>query len=195
MRAKVLGPADFQSMPWRNGQGTTTELAREDDAAGNLLWRLSSADVVAPGPFSIFPGVDRMLMLTAGGGFDLDFGPHGRVAPVTPLVPVRFSGDWPAEAQNVRGPSRDLNLILTRHRATATLALHTASGCTAPAPAADRVLFLAIEGHFSLQFGATNYALHPSQLLLMDQPPQTAGHITGTGALVQIAITLDAKSP
>ena len=46
------------------------------------------------GPFSRFRGVDRIIMLLDGQGFDIDFGPHGRAAGTSPLAPVAFSRDW-----------------------------------------------------------------------------------------------------
>ena len=48
-------------MPWKNGRGTTLEIAAEPKGAKlddpSLLWRLSSAPVTEPGPFSAFPGL------------------------------------------------------------------------------------------------------------------------------------------
>ena len=77
-------------MPSLNGRGTTTELAREDAPDGTMLWRLSAADVIEDGPFSTLPGIDRILLLTEGEGFDLDFGTHGRVNSVEPLSSGAF---------------------------------------------------------------------------------------------------------
>lgn len=110
-----LKPADARAMPWRNGGGITLEYLVEPPGASletGFGWRVSSATVGVSGPFSAFPGLDRWLLLLEGAGFDLDFGPRGRVDLSRPLAPIRFSGDWPAEATLLDGPSTDLNLMV-----------------------------------------------------------------------------------
>lgn len=186
MLARILGPGDFRSMPWKNDRGATTELAREDDPAGAMLWRLSSADVAENSAFSPFPGIDRILMLTDGEGFDLDFGEHGRVGPVERLVPVRFSGDWTTRAENVRGPSRDLNVMSTRYRATARVTVHLEAGPIVRL--GDRSLFLAIGGVHDVQIGREAFSLHQSQLLLTSEVKRLSGTTRGSGVLLQIDI-------
>ena len=187
MRVRLVKPADFKLMPWKNGRGTTTELAREDDADG-MLWRLSAADVIEAGDFSIFPGIDRMLMLVGGQGFDLDFGNNGRASVFQPLTPVRFSGDWTTRAENVRGPSRDLNLMLARGRAVAEVAvLREAS---AARPLADRSLFLAVEGDCQIALGPIEYALGAGELLVVSEHAGSAVTMSGATALLRMDITL-----
>lgn len=114
MRWTHLKPADGRAMPWRNGGGTTLELAVDlpgATLATGFRWRLSSAEVASSGPFSAFPGMARCLLLLEGAGFDIDFGPRGRVELREPLVPLFFSGDWPAAATLVGGPCTDLNVM------------------------------------------------------------------------------------
>lgn len=188
MQARIFGPADFKSMPWRNGRGTTTELAREDAADGTMLWRLSSADVIEDGPFSAFPGVDRILVLTEGEGFDLDFGAHGRVSPVEPLTPVPFSGDWPAMAVNVRGASRDLNLMVARDRAAASVAVHHPARSIAQL--ADRSLFLSLDGDAIVHIGERTFELSPSQLLVVSGVAGFMAETEGDGSLLRAQVTL-----
>ncbi|RZA04785.1 MAG: hypothetical protein EOP11_14315, partial [Proteobacteria bacterium] len=73
----LLEPKDFRAMPWKNGRGTTQEIAVEPSAAslddGSMLWRLSTAPVVEDGPFSQFPGFSRFLALTEGTELGLGF--------------------------------------------------------------------------------------------------------------------------
>lgn len=110
-----LKPSEGRLMPWKNGGGTTLELAMDPPGATletGFRWRLSSAEVAASGPFSAFPGLERWLLLLEGAGMDLDFGPRGRMALPEPLRPLRFSGDWPAVATLLDGPCTDLNLMV-----------------------------------------------------------------------------------
>ena len=147
MRWTHLKPADGRRMPWRNGGGTTLELAVEPPGATletGFRWRLSSAEVGVSGPFSPFPGLDRWLLLLEGGGFEVDFGPHGRVALTEPLVPVRFSGDWSAAATLVDGPCLDFNLMVDPRIGPSHLeAFHLAASRTLALSAATTLLFVA----------------------------------------------------
>lgn len=108
---RVLGPEDFRQMPWANGKGMTTELARED-REGRILWRLSRASVVEDGPFSIFPGVERNLTVLTGPGFRLNG--QGIELEARPFIPVAFAGDVPVTASDVSAPSDDFNIMTDR---------------------------------------------------------------------------------
>ena len=114
MSLRLLTAADFRRLPWQNGRGTTLELVRHDDATGTLLWRLSVADVVEPGPFSPLPGIDRVITLIDGNGFDLDFGGARPNVALRPFEPLAFSGDWQTTATAVHGPSSDFNVMTAR---------------------------------------------------------------------------------
>ena len=132
MSLRLLGAANFRRLPWRNGRGTTLELVRRDDAAGALCWRLSVADVVEPGPFSPLPGIDRVITLIDGDGFDLDFGGARPPAALRPFEPLAFSGDWPTAATTVHGPSRDFNVMTARGQIVAEVEMATGSLRAAP---------------------------------------------------------------
>ncbi|AIJ09416.1 MULTISPECIES: HutD/Ves family protein [Edwardsiella] len=103
--------SDYQSMPWHNGQGTTREIMREDNASGSRFrWRLSMADVTRDAPFSAYGGYQRILSLLEGSGLTLTI--DGSTQP--PLCGndiVRFSGDSRVSGHLSDGPVRDLNLI------------------------------------------------------------------------------------
>lgn len=108
---RILGPEDFRQMPWANGKGITTELARED-RDGRMLWRLSRASVVEDGPFSIFLGVERNLTVLTGPGFVLTG--QGISLEARPYNPVAFAGDIPVVASGVVAPSEDFNVMTDR---------------------------------------------------------------------------------
>ncbi len=108
---RILGPEDFRQMPWSNGKGITTELARAD-RDGRMLWRLSRASVVEDGPFSIFPGIERNLTVVTGPGFDLTG--EGISLRARPMAPVAFPGDVPMTTLAVSAPSDDFNVMTDR---------------------------------------------------------------------------------
>jgi hypothetical protein len=114
---RLLRPSDYRVMPWRNGGGSTTEIAIDPPGSGlgdGFFWRVSLADVAQDGPFSRFPGYDRHIMLIAGKGMSLNANENGRFALDAPYKPVRFSGDWPVQAFLASGPVRDFNLMVRR---------------------------------------------------------------------------------
>ena len=107
-----LTTADYLTMPWANGRGTTVELLREDGPDG-LLFRLSMASVIEDGPFSILPGIARNLTVISGPGFRLQG--VGLSLICAPLVPVSFPGDLAVRADGTGAiPSVDFNVMTAR---------------------------------------------------------------------------------
>ncbi|KAG2381676.1 hypothetical protein C9374_006060 [Naegleria lovaniensis] len=64
---QVLSEKDFKVMPWKNGMGTTTQFCIHprhcESVSDDFTWRLSSAVMNGGGPFSIFDGYSRVLIL------------------------------------------------------------------------------------------------------------------------------------
>jgi len=104
----ILTPDQFQTSTWKNGGGVTHEIARQDLGDG-WLCRISLAEVSSDGPFSLFPGMFRILTIVEGEGLDIS-APQGVIA-ARPHLPVRFSGEVPVASKMLRGPVRNLNLI------------------------------------------------------------------------------------
>ncbi len=105
---RIILISDLPPVPWKNGGGVTREMALCTDDNG-LIWRLSFADVAAAGPFSIFPGLARVLTVVEGEGLLLRH--QGGVIEARRAIPVRFSGDIAIDCDLVEGPVRDFNLI------------------------------------------------------------------------------------
>ena len=109
---QILTSADYKTMPWKNGLGSTIELAR--DAGQDMqqfLWRISMADVSTNGPFSIFPDRQRLLSILEGEGLRLNFVQRGLQQTVKGLDVCTFSGEDVIESVLLDGPVRDFNLI------------------------------------------------------------------------------------
>ena len=117
-RMAVLRAGDFREMPWKNGAGTTLELAVHPPGAtvDDFDWRVSMARVDRSGPFSRFDGVDRTILLVEGDGFEL-IGPGWRTRLDRPLEPFRFDGAQVVECRLLGGPVRDFNVMTRRGRA------------------------------------------------------------------------------
>ena len=111
-----LIPADYlRRMPWKNGGGSTAEVAIHPAGASlaDFAWRLSLADVERNGPFSLFPGVDRILMLTEGAGMRLNIGSEA-IELRDRFSVCAFRGDDVVDATLVDGAVRDCNLMVRR---------------------------------------------------------------------------------
>lgn len=106
--------AGLAPTPWKNGGGSTTEIAvfPQDADFEGFDWRVSLATIAADGPFSAFPGVERTLVLVDGHGMTLDI--DGAPTMLTKAEPVAaFDGEAHVQAKLNRGPSTDFN-VMTR---------------------------------------------------------------------------------
>lgn len=120
MPAQIIRFADLRPEKWRNGGGTTVEIARGPDTAaaagaeapGDWGWRLSIADVERAGDFSAFPGMERVLTVIDGELLVLTV--DGREHGLERYRPFRFDGGAPASAVLPTGSVRDLGLITRR---------------------------------------------------------------------------------
>lgn len=129
MKLQVFGPADFLKMPWKNGQGVTTELAvarRPGD--DGFDWRISTATITAPGPFSVFAGIDRSLAIVRGGTLTLNVEGRPDVTLATHTPPYAFGGELRVSSTpvlDVAGvPIDDFNVMTRRTGWQHTLAQH-----------------------------------------------------------------------
>lgn len=115
MTVRVVAASDARRMPWKNGRGTTLELA-SDAPAGDpsaWTWRLSIADVPEPGPFSRFPGIDRWIACLAGAGLRLHRNGRADEAPRDGEA-LAFAGEDEVVGEPMGRGVRDINLMLRR---------------------------------------------------------------------------------
>ncbi|WP_308466313.1 HutD/Ves family protein [Rathayibacter soli] len=126
--ASVYRAADQVRMPWKNGAGTTLEVARLDDAAtGRMLWRVSIADVADNGPFSIFDGYRRIISVLEGEGMQLTVGGE-RSRPLRRHDAFAFDGGAITNCELLGGPIRDFNLIFAADRVAGRMRWVTVRG-------------------------------------------------------------------
>jgi environmental stress-induced protein Ves len=132
-------------MSWRNGGGVTHELVRRPEE-GEFDWRLSVAEVAADGPFSSFPGRDRILVLLSDAGMDLHVRGSGAAEAIAlrwPFAVHRFPGEATIDATLPDGPTTDLNLMWRRDRFDATVRRLDAPFDLAPRTGATLLAFVA----------------------------------------------------
>lgn len=153
--------------PWKNGGGTTREIAAWPPGAGMdaFAWRISVADIAADGPFSAFPGIDRQIALLDGAGVRLravDGTFDHRLDEIG--VPFAFAGETPVDATLIAGATRDFNVMTRRGRCHArVLPLRAAS--TLPA-VADAALLLVVSGAWRAGQGDASHVLRANDGML-----------------------------
>lgn len=120
--ARVIPSNEYRRERWKNGLGWTREIVRVPDIEA-WHWRLSIAEIEDDAPFSLFPGIDRELVLLRGQGVRLRFpGDGGRTVDVLPPHGrARFPGEEAVVGELVDGPTHDFNLMWRRDRVQAEL--------------------------------------------------------------------------
>ena len=116
MNLRVLHSRDYQSTRWKSDGGWTTESARQPkiDDGGDFRWRVSIADIESDGPFSVFPGIDRDLLLLAGNGMELDINGRAPIRLTQRFQHIRFAGEDAVVCRLMAGPTRDFNVMAQR---------------------------------------------------------------------------------
>jgi len=140
---------DRMFRPWKNGGGETAEILVSPPGAGfeDFDWRISAAVVASDGPFSTFPGIDRVLTVIEGGPLRLSLaGVEHEVDAQSP--PLAFPGDQPCSATLTGGPVLDFN-VMVRRPLRAEVTRGPLPGIPPERPLAHLALLLAAGGGLS----------------------------------------------
>lgn len=180
-QSRLLRAADYPRMPWKNGAGSTLEIARDaGDGLDGFGWRLSIADVGESGGFSAFTGYQRVITVLEGTGMRLEVdGQHSR--DLTALDAFAFDGGSAVHCELIDGPIRDFNLIYSPQRYAARLQWLRVDGELELFSAASTLLLFAAEGGVSM-------SLDGKRSDVLDQ--HDCLHLETSGALA--AVTLNA---
>jgi environmental stress-induced protein Ves len=182
---------EIAAQPWKNGAGTTREIAR-DGPPETFNWRLSLAQVEHDAPFSAYRGIDRCIVLMSGAGMQLradDGGIDHRLD--APLVPFHFSGDAALTATLIDGASSDFNVMTRRGAFRSEVTCHRAG---VNLERAHVVLLLCSAGHWIMHLGGS-HELSPMQALLVRAPPAAIAIYpmapTSSAALLSVRLCQD----
>jgi environmental stress-induced protein Ves len=117
--ARILRSVDYVARPWKNGGGTTRDIAVSPSGASldTFDWRLSLAQVDRDGPFSRFDNVDRTLVLLSGA---MTLHERDRRIDLVRNEPFTFAGECAIEATVGGGSTLDFNVMTRRGRASHT---------------------------------------------------------------------------
>ncbi|WP_406449061.1 HutD family protein [Streptomyces sp. NBC_00876] len=141
---RILRAAGRTPVAWKNGVGTTREIAASPGAGTDAFdWRVSLAEVAGDGPFSVFPGVERTLTVVEGAGMDLMVGGEHHIVD-EPYWPHDFPGDLETDGRLLAGPVVNLNVMYRRDRTRAEVAVVRGT-LRLTAPEGGAVLAVALE--------------------------------------------------
>jgi environmental stress-induced protein Ves len=167
MKAAHLTARDFTRQPWKNGGGSTTQLAVEGDGE-RWLWRVSVADVEGSGPFSDFAGYERTIMLVEGEGMALDIDGKSITLDL-PFEPFVFDGGARTTCTLTGGRVRDLNLMVDRARARGTIDVIDPNIVPGVRIEAAWALVYALRGGTRITMDGLDVPLAPGELLRLDE--------------------------
>jgi environmental stress-induced protein Ves len=110
---KTYTNKQFKVMPWKNGLGMTTEMVKLSTGT-ETFFRISRARVDSDGPFSLFEGMDRYLMILQGSGLWLSCADFPDAQLTQDSGPYFFSGDKKIQSSLIKGPVEDFNVMVKR---------------------------------------------------------------------------------
>jgi len=185
---RIIYAAEHRVMPWKNGGGTTTEIAISPSGASmdDFDWRISMAHVGADGPFSSFPGIDRTLSVLRGEGIGLAFCDGETVRLDRSSAPFGFTADRRVEGKLLAGPIDDLNVMSRRGRWSHAVERLTGPGRHRVAAEAGLLLVIAPEGGWT----ADGRALAAGDAAVLEAPASLALVAEGDVALFAVRLTV-----
>ncbi|HTR86079.1 MAG TPA: HutD family protein [Reyranella sp.] len=160
-----LDPSQYRRTPWKNGGGTTIDIAEHGDT-----WRFGRTPITGAGPFSDYSGFDRLQVLVAGRGLVLQT-PGGEIDVRVPFKPVRFAGETPIVSRLEAGPVEVVNLI--GRRDTVRLALEVAGAGHRRMLGAGTHLIYAADGPASVTTADNLHTLAADHGLRIEAEPST----------------------
>jgi len=184
MTMRILFPHHWQTQKWLNGGGITHELIKDDVA--DWRYRLSIAEVAQDGPFSRFDGIDRIIMLLSGKGFELYFGGGHLQSMVTALQPFPFRGDDPVNCELIDGPVRDFNVMTRRGVSSAHVEMIALTRQRQSVVVGGLIHFVfGVQGQVFAELNEHGYLLDAEQMLIIEgetAPLQLSGLSDGAMA-------------
>jgi uncharacterized protein len=190
MKGRLIRSEDLVRVPWKNGGGTTAEVAAFPEGSGfdTFGWRVSMADVASDGSFSVFPGIDRTLVVVEGNGIELDV--EGIAYPLDETTPkLSFSGDDITTGRLLSGPIRDLN-VMTRRGQFRHRTRFVESGVALLAEETCAAFIVALDGPFDVTLDSTIHSLQVLDTLMLEAS-QDLILLSGTGRAILVEIAPD----
>jgi len=147
---KIITPDQFKNIPWKNGKGTTTELAiSKNGTLENFDWRISIASVSEDGEFSDFSGYWRKLILISGNGIRLVHD-ENKIDELSDILSIAsFSGNSKTVGKLCDGTIFDFNVMTDMNHFKADINTYTQE-CSVELNSAEFCFIYSLEKEFHL---------------------------------------------
>ncbi len=194
---RLLPAASRIATAWKNGGGTTREVAAFPPGAGldDFDWRVSMATVESGGSFSSFPNVDRILVVVRG-AMELSTLTRESAVLTAGSGPFAFPGDMKVEARVIDGPVEDVNVMTRRgHYKGSVMRVRLNAGAERPITLSHLSILLCEAGEIDLLAGEEPCRLAPHDAVLFDETGDAEWIAVAQTDAVLLAIRIvDAKS-
>lgn len=146
---ELIDPARRRIVPWKNGGGVASDIVVVERADGELDWRVATARIDRDGPFSDYPGVDRVFAIIEGPGVRLDFVGDG-LRDVARDQVIRFAGAPGPFARLSGAPATAFNLMLAHGRFAGDIVILATGGTLTVPTGTDTIVLLTLDGSASI---------------------------------------------
>lgn len=166
----------LQALPreaWKNQGGWTRTVASATDGQGQVLWRVSVADITAAGAFSIFEGMDRQAVMLEGGALRLraEF-PQDDICFNGPGSVAAFAGERQLTAETPDGRTALWNVMHRRGQVQAVLSVFGHQAQMLPTVRHLMIYVMSGEVELALPQGRSQGIAAGCGLHLQQVPPQ-----------------------
>lgn len=177
---EIIPPNHFKQISWKNGQGTTTELAiNAGGTIDDFDWRLSIASVIEDGVFSNFSGYLRQLILIEGNGIELNHNNTSHDKLTKLLDSATFDGGYQTIGTLYNGPIKDFNIMTKENRYTAKIQTMVETGDIVLKQGSLCFIYCLNEGaKLTTEDGLINQTINPKHLIKITN---NSNNITLTG--------------
>ena len=191
---RLLQISDYRRTRWKNDGGWTTEIASAPmpAPASGFQWRVSIAEIERNGPFSLFPGIDRDLLLLTGKGIELDINDTPPQRLDRRFQHIRFAGEDQVDCRLLAGPTCDFNVMAARGRVSAEVHARPLNGTMLVFVEPDSWWLIHVfSGHASARGGDQTADAESGATLLLQAPAGTRERIVieGGAELVLVKFT------
>jgi uncharacterized protein len=176
---KIIRAIDCRTTRWKNGGGSTTEIAIEppDASLQCFDWRISMAQVASDGPFSEFSGIDRTLAVVKGNGLQLSIDGKAAVTLDCYSDPIQFPGDVATSARLLSGEITDLNVMSRRQRFSHRL-LRVQQSITSDFDSDDVAIVLSLNGTTRLSSSGNTVSLGHGETAVLTRASDVSFEVT-----------------
>ncbi|OUS39624.1 hypothetical protein A9R01_00820 ['Osedax' symbiont bacterium Rs2_46_30_T18] len=182
-KVRLYTAADFTEQRWKNGRGSTIELAKGSDyaPADKHSWRLSIATLTENGSYSNFCGFQRTQVMLEGDSVQLDFASAKQIQ-LHKMSQASFGGDEAVScALASKRPATMFNLMTARDYLQHSVEIVSDCGPLADdSSAADLLFVYALQAGLTVQVAGHSQRLQAGQLLKINHSTESQVSLAAT---------------